>query len=209
MVYYPIFVELADRKCVVIGGGPVAGRKVDGLLAAGAVVHVVSPTLTPALTSLVATGRITHERRDYRPGDLAGAALAFTAIDDPHMSAIVALEARRLGVWLNAADDPARCSFILPAVLRRGVLTVGVASGGATPALTRLLRDHLETTLGSEWAALADMAAEARRELRAAGRTADGERWQRALGEDVRALLAGGRRDEARRLLRERLEAPA
>jgi precorrin-2 dehydrogenase/sirohydrochlorin ferrochelatase len=209
MGYYPIFVDLAGRRCVVIGGGSVAERKVDALLAAGATVHVVSPALTDALRQLTADGRIGHEPRDYRPGDLTGAALAFTAVDDPRISAAVAAEARERGVWLNAADDPARCSFILPAVMRRGVLTVAVASGGATPALTRLLRDHLETVLGAEWAALGEVAAEARRELRAAGRAADGERWRRALGPDVRALLAGGRREEARRLLQARLEASA
>lgn len=209
MAYYPIFVELDGRRCVIIGGGSVGERKVEGLLAAGAVVHVVGPTLTATLAELAASGRITHEAREYQPGDLSGAALAFTAVDDPRISTAVAIEARERGVWLNAADDPARCSFILPAVLRRGILTVAVASGGATPALTRLLRDHLDTVLGAEWAALGDIAADARRELRAAGRAADGERWRRALGPDVRALLAGGRRDEARRLLQQRLETPA
>jgi precorrin-2 dehydrogenase/sirohydrochlorin ferrochelatase len=209
MAYYPIFVELGGRRCVVIGGGTVAARKVEGLLAVDAVVHVVSPTLTSALTALVASGWITHEARNYQLGDLAGAALAFSALADPVIGATIAAEARERGVWLNAADDPARCSFILPAVLRRGVLTVGVASGGATPALTRLLRDHLETVLGPEWAALGDIAVDARRELRAAGRMADGERWRRALGADVRALLADGRHEEARRRLRECLEKPA
>jgi precorrin-2 dehydrogenase/sirohydrochlorin ferrochelatase len=209
MGYYPIFADLTGRRCVVFGGGPVAERKVEGLLAVDAAVHVVSPTLTPGLQALVAAGRIRHEARDYRPGDLAGAALAFSAIDDPPASTAIAAEARERGVWLNAADDPARCSFILPAVLRRGVLTVAVASGGATPALTRFLRDHLETVLGAEWTALGDLAAAARRDLRAAGRTADAGRWRQALDADVRALLAGGRPDEARRLLHARLHVPA
>jgi siroheme synthase-like protein len=111
-------------------------------------------------------------------------------------------------VWLNAADDPAHCTFILPAVVRRGVLTIAVASGGATPALTRALREHLESALGAEWATLAELAAEARRELRAAGRAADGETWRRALASDVRALVADRRVDDARRELRARLAMP-
>ena len=93
--------------------------------------------------------------------------------------------------------------------MRRGALTVAVASGGATPALTRALRDHLEASLGPEWATLAELAAEARRELRAAGRAADGGTWRRALASDVRALIVEDRLDEARRQLRARLEMPA
>src|SRR5205823_2882335 len=119
--------------------------------------------------------------------------LAFTALDDAATTAAVAAEARERAVWLNAADDPAHCSFILPAVVRRGALTVAVASGGATPALTRALRDHLEASLGPEWATLAELAAEARRELRAAGRAADGGTWRRALASDVRALIVEDR----------------
>ena len=208
MGFYPLLLELAGRRCVVVGGGPVGERKVDGLLAVGADVTVVSPDVTAALHALAETRRITLIERPYRAGDLEGAALVFTALGDPRATAAVAEEARRLGIWLNAADDPAYCSFILPAVVRRGPLTVAVASGGATPALTRALREHLELALGPEWGALAELAAEARRELRASGRTADGETWKRALASDVRALVAERRLDDARRELRSRLAMP-
>jgi len=208
MGFYPLLLELEGRRCVVVGGGPVGERKVDGLLAVGAAVTVVSPDVTPALATLAAAGRITLVERPYRAGDLDGAALVFTALGDPRATSAVAEDARRLGIWLNAADDPASCSFILPAVVRRGPLTVAVASGGATPALTRALREHLESALGPEWGALAELAAEARRELRAAGRGADGETWKRALAPDVRALVADRRLDDARRELRTRLAMP-
>jgi len=208
MGFYPVLLELEGRRCVVVGGGPVGERKVEGLLAVGAAVTVVSPDVTPTLGALAQAGRITLVERPYRTGDLTGAALVFTALGDPHATAAVAADARRLGVWLNAADDPAHCSFILPAVVRRGPLTVAVASGGATPALTRALREHLESALGPEWGALAELAAEARRELRAAGRAADGETWRRALAADVRALVADLRLDDARRELRARLAMP-
>ena len=194
MSFYPLLVELHGRACVVIGGGVVGERKVEGLLAVGADSE---------------SARIRHVARAYRHGDLAGAALAFTALDDAAATAAVAAEARERAVWLNAADDPTHCSFILPAVVRRGALTVAVASGGATPALTRALRDYLEASLGPEWGTLAELAAEARRELRAAGRVADGGTWRRALASDVRALIVEDRLDEARRQLRARLEMPA
>jgi siroheme synthase-like protein len=208
MGFYPLLLELEGRPCVVVGGGPVGERKVEGLVAVGAVVTVVSPDLTAALSGLAEAGRITVVPRAYREGDLEGAALVFTALGDPRATAAVADEARRRGIWLNAADDPVHCTFILPAVVRRGALTISVASGGATPALTRALREHLEGALGPEWAALAELAAEARRELRATGRAADGETWRRALASDVRALVADRRLDEARRELRTRLAMP-
>jgi len=208
MGFYPLLLELEGRRCVVVGGGPVGERKVDSLVAVGADVTVVSPDVTAALRALAEARRITLIARPYRPGDLDGAALVFTALGDPRATAAVATEARRLGIWLNAADDPVHCSFILPAVVRRGPLTVAVASGGATPALTRALREHLEVAVGPEWGALAELAAEARRELRASGRATDGETWKRALGPEVRALVAERRLDDARRELRTRLAMP-
>ena len=208
MGFYPLLLELEGRPVVVVGGGVVGERKVEGLLAVGAAVTVVSPDVTPALSALAEAGRITLVRRPYRDGDLEGAALVFTALDDPRATAPVAEDARRRNIWLNAADDPTYCTFILPAVVRRGPLTVSVASGGATPALTRALREHLEGALGPEWGALAELAAEARRELRASGRAADGATWRRALAPDVRALVADDRLDDARRELRTRLAMP-
>jgi siroheme synthase-like protein len=208
MAFYPVFLDLAGRACVVVGGGIVAERRVASLLTAGAGVTVVSPEVTPALADLAAAGRIRHVARPYRPGDLDGAGLAFTAVDDPGVSPAVALEARERAVWLNAADDPGHCDFILPGLVRRGLLTVAVGSGAASPALTRALREHLDSALGPEWEALGELAAAARRELRAAGRVTDGDTWRRALASDVRALLAEGRVGEARDRLRTRLELP-
>jgi siroheme synthase-like protein len=205
MGYFPVSLELAGRPCVVIGGGVIAERRIEALLAAGAEVTVVSPTLTAVLGGMAAVGRLRHLARAYQPGDLRGTVLALTATDDPAVTAAVAKEARMLGVWLNAADDPAHCDFMLPAVVRRGVLTVAVASGGASPALARALREYLDTVLGAEWSALGELAAEARRELRASGRAADAAAWRRALGADVRRLLADGNVDDARRLIRTRL----
>lgn len=209
MGFYPVFLALDRRRCVVVGGGPVAERRVDGLFAAGATVTVVSPTLTAALAALAAAGRITHEPRGYRPGDLAGFDLAFAATDTGDVNGAVAAEARQHGVWVNAADDPARCTFILPALVRRGDLTVAVATGGTSPALARAIRDELEAHLTPEYATLAEIAAEVRRELRAAGRVATAEAWRRALGPDVRRIIVERGRDEAKRWLLERLGVTA
>ena len=137
-VPYPIFLDLVDRPCLVVGGGPVAETKVRGLLAAGARVTVVSPTLTPALAALAAEGHLTHQAREYAPGDLAGAALAFAATGDRAVSRAIRSEGRARGVWVNAADDAEHCDFLLPAVLAsRGARGGGVQRRGQPRAHAR------------------------------------------------------------------------
>ena len=205
MGYYPVLLDLAGRRCVMVGGGIIAGRRVDGLLTAGARVTVISPRLTRTLAALAAEGRIDHEAREYRDGDLDGADLAFVATDASEVNAAVAREARARGVWINAADDPARCTFILPALVRRGDLTVAVATGGSSPALARAIREELETYLTDDYATLAAIAAEARREVRAAGRPVTADAWRRALGPEVRRLIVERGRDDAKQRLLELL----
>jgi siroheme synthase-like protein len=207
MSLFPLFVELAGRRCLVLGGGDVATRKVDGLLAAGAAVTVISPAVTPALAVLAAKRHLEHVARGYAPGDLDGFALAFAATDDGAINAAVAAEGRRLGVWVNAADDPAHCDFILPSVLRRGALTVAVSTGGASPALARVVREEIEACVPAGYAALADVAGDVRRSLRARRHAPDAQTWVRALDSEVRRLAAAGQVAEARRRLLERLGA--
>ena len=203
MGYYPVLLDLTDRRCVVVGGGIIAGRRVDGLVKAGARVTVISPRLAPALAALVAEGLVEHEPREYREGDLDGTDLAFVATDAAEVNAAVAREARERGVWINAADDPARCTFILPALVRRGDLTVAVATGGSSPALARAIREELEAYLTDDYAILASIAAEARREVRQAGRPVTSETWRRALGPEVRRLIVERGRDDAKQRLLE------
>lgn len=198
MGFYPLFLELAGRACVVIGGGAVAERKVEGLLQVEASVTVISPTLSDRLEAWKTEGRIRHLRRDYGPGDLAGSQLAFVATDDGDVNAAVAREGRERGVWVNAADDPAHCDFILPSVLRRGPLAVAVATGGSSPALSRAVREELEAYFTPDYTVLAEIAAEVRRDLKERGRTLDGQAWRQALDGDLRRLIAEGRRDEAK-----------
>lgn len=206
MAYYPIMLELTGRSCLVIGGGPVAERKIEGLLTAEAVVTVISPALTPRLQEWVTTAQIRHIERVYHPGDLAGVRLVFAASDDPEVNAAVYREGQALGIWVNAADDPAHCDFILPAILRRGELVVAVATGGTSPALAGVVRDELEAALSADYAGLAQVAAAVRQELRARNLSPTGERWRRALKEDtLRRLVRDGRWQEAETYLLEQL----
>jgi len=207
MRYYPICVDMAGRACLVVGGGMVAERKASGLLESGARVTMVSPALTARLEAWAHEGQIRVIRRGYEPGDLADQSLVFVATDDGAVNATVAADARAAGVLINAADDPAHCDFILPAVLRRGALTVAVSTGGASPALSRAVRDELETHFDREdYASLLEVAADARARLRERSAPQPWERWRQALDSEVRRLVSAGRVDEARAWLMERLD---
>lgn len=189
MSYFPIFLEMAGRQCVVIGGGAVAERKIAALLESGAVVVAISPEVTETITRWSNEHRITLTARCYRPGDLAGFQLAFVATDDPKVNSTVFDEGRERGLWVNAADDPAHCDFILPSILRRGDLTVAVSSGGNSPALARTIREELEVYFTGEYELLTKLAAEVRDELQRRSITVPFETWRKALSGEVRQVL--------------------
>jgi len=198
MGYYPVFLELAGRRCVVIGGGAVAERKVEGLLRSQAAITVISPRQTKLLKTWAGEKKIDVIVREYQPGDLKGYELAFAATEDKKVNAAVSKEGKASGVWVNAADDPAHCDFILPSILRRGELTVAVATGGASPALSRLIREELESYFGADYAVLVEVAAEARKELKENFLNTAPEQWQKALDENLRSLVRSGKREEAK-----------
>jgi siroheme synthase-like protein len=202
---YPVTLDLHGRPCLVVGGGVIAERKATGLVEAGARVTILSPALSPGLMSLATDGRLAWRRRPFAAGDTAGFVLVMVATDDRRVNAAVAAEARAHGVLVNCADDPDRCDFILPALLRRGALTVAVSTGGASPAIARLARDELGALLPAEWSGLAGLAADVRRRLRQRGLSLEGERWRQALDGELRRLVASGQLTEARERLLERL----
>ena len=180
---YPIMLELTGARVVVVGGGHIALRKIEGLLACGADdVTVIAPDVAEEIIALP----VQVITRRYAPTDLDGARLAITATDDPSVNASVSAEATRRGVWVNSADDPANCTFTLPAVARNAVVTVAVSTGGASPALASHLRGEIERWLAEIGAgnAAATLAAQ-RAELRAAGVSTESIDW----AERVRAAL--------------------
>jgi precorrin-2 dehydrogenase / sirohydrochlorin ferrochelatase len=206
--HLPISVRLDGRRCCVVGGGAVAARRVDALLAADADVAVIAPALTPRLALHAADRRVRWLARAYRPGDLRDADLVFAATGDERVNEAVVHEARARRVWVNTADDPGHCDFFVPAIIRRGPVTVAISTGGASPAVARLVREDLEDQLTDEHVALADLAGDVRRELRARGASPDAGAWASALRrEDVRRLAGAGRLGEARDCLRAALAA--
>jgi len=149
--YYPIFADLAGRRCVVIGGGLVAQRKVTTLLGYGARVTLISPSATARLLAYVRARKIQHRSRRFRPSDLRGAWLAYAATDDPAINASVHRTAEALRIFANVVDQTPLCSFIAPSLFRRGALTIAVSTGGASPTLAKRLRRELGERLGHEY----------------------------------------------------------
>ena len=199
MALYPIFVEARGRRVIVIGGGHVGAQKVRGLLHAEAGITVVSPTLLPELEEHLAAGRITHIAREYREADLDdGYEFIMVATDDGAINGEVAAAAKKRGIWVNAADDPKNCDFILPAVVRKGKITLAASTSGTSPALARRLREELEAYLTDDMPALADLLAEVRQEVRTRGIKIESDTWQRAIDVRLRVLLAQRRYEQAR-----------
>lgn len=205
MHYYPIYLDLRGRRCVVIGGGSIAAGKVAALLDAEARVTVVAPTLNPALDALVREGRVEHVAREYRPGDLAEAFLAISATDERAINEQVWREAEARRIPVNVVDDPPRCSFIAPSIVRQGDLAIAISTAGKAPALAVRLRQRLERSLGREYARFLELAGTLRAPL--AARYPDFEYrkalWYRLVDSDVLDLLARGEEAAARRRMEE------
>src|SRR5690242_13184537 len=166
MGHLPIFLEVSGRRCVVVGGGAVAARKVAGLLEAGAKVVVISPHLNDALAALARAGRIRHIKRVYQVRDMEGAMLVYAATDDAQLHRRLYDEAGSHGILINVADVPSLCTFIAPAVMTRGALKIAVSTGGASPSMAARIVARLNRMFGEEYAVTLELLRAARRRLR-------------------------------------------
>ena len=203
MNVYPIFLtDLQSRRCVVIGGGAEAERKVEGLLTANAAVTVISETLTANLACWANEQRIAWLPRACRPGDLQGAWLAIAVTRDNALAARLKDEAERRGVLLNVTDDAPHSNFVAGAVMRRGPLAIAISTSGRSPALAARIRRQLEQTFGPEYASLLDLLGGMRQPLatREPGFEARKVLWERLLDSDVLELIRKGQIEQARRL---------
>lgn len=208
--YYPVFLNISGRKCVVVGGGQVARRKVKALLERGAQVEVISPALCSELNRLAESGEIKVRRRRYQAGDLPGALIAIAATDDRDINQEVVREARSGGVLANVVDDAVDSDFIVPSYVQRGNITIAISTAGSSPALARKIRTRLEQEFGDEYASLSLLIEEVRTELKRQGIKVDSVNWQQALDLDLMiGLLKKGEREKARQALLSNLKARA
>jgi precorrin-2 dehydrogenase/sirohydrochlorin ferrochelatase len=182
---YLVNLALEGRTAVVVGGGEVAARKVQDLLAAKADVTVIAPQLCDGIVALADEKRIVAHGRPYSTGDLAGAFVAIAATDDEGLNARVAGDAAAMNVLVNVVDRPALCTFTVPATVRRGDLTLAIATEGRCPALAGILREELEGRYGPEYAELVSLFGELRKKMIELG-------WS---GQRIRETLAGIYRD--------------
>ncbi len=205
MKTYPIFAVIQDKPCLVVGGGAVGERKVLDLLAAGARVTVVSRGFTPRLKALGAKGRIRSLEADFAAEHLDGMVLVMGATDAPEVNRQVSLAAQARGIFVNIADAPELCTFIVPATVRRGDLTVAIGTGGASPALARRLRVELEDRFGPEYRPYLSLLKAARALVLAErrGHPGNGALFQRLVDSNLREALAQQDYDLVQRVLQE------
>jgi len=149
--FFPVFLNLKDKLCIVIGGGRVAERKIENLLTVQAKIKVISPEVTLKLKKLAEEGKIEWERRGYKKGDLNSAWLVIAATDNPEIQKEIFKEAEEKRIFCNVVDVPELCSFIVPSTIRRGLLTIAISTSGVSPAVARRLRETLEEIIGEEY----------------------------------------------------------
>jgi uroporphyrin-III C-methyltransferase/precorrin-2 dehydrogenase/sirohydrochlorin ferrochelatase len=200
--YYPVFLDLAEQPCIVLGGGRFAAEKAAALTEAGARVRVIAASLNAELRGLVANDVIEAVDRDYRPGDLAGARLVVDASGDEQINSASWEEAEASGILINVVDRPARCRFIAPAIVRRDPLLIAISTSGESPFLASALRARLERWLGKEWGPFTTLVGTLRRRLREQGVPIDEQTriYRRLVSSDLRSLLRAGRSPDAANL---------
>jgi precorrin-2 dehydrogenase/sirohydrochlorin ferrochelatase len=200
--YYPIFLDLKGRKCVVVGGGSVAERKTGMLLEHHASVTVISPTLNQGLQHLAEQGVIQTIIRNYQVGDLEEVFLVIAATDDPCINTAIADQRGKQRALVNVVDNPEISDFIVPALVRRGDITIAISTAGKSPALARKIRAELEKSFGAEYASLVRLVNEVRSELKRRGVTIHGDDWQEALDLDsLVEMIRAGRTEEVKAIL--------
>ena len=206
--HYPVYLNLTGKKCIVFGGGPIAEDKIAKLQSTGAQVTIVSPTVTPNLQAWAHRGDFQWQPREYQAGDMEGAFLSIAATNDRQVNHEIFQEAERLGVLINVVDDPEQGTFIAPAVVRRGQVTLAISTGGASPALARKLREALTEDAVLEWADLARVLSLARKVVKKRGLTVDPQRWQCCITTELLQLAQSGHEDQALSSLLSRLTDP-
>lgn len=193
MRYFPVFLDLREKTCVVVGGGRVAERKVKNLLEAGARVKVISPKLTEPLARLKTREKIVHYPRAYRPKDLEGAFLTIAATDDRAVNEGVFQKATASSIPVNVVDDPAHSSFIVPSVVKRKDLILAISTSGRSPALARLLRQKLEKEIGPEYGRFLRLLGALRKKVipQGLGQRRNQKIFRKLVQEDLLSLIKG------------------
>jgi precorrin-2 dehydrogenase len=214
-MFYPAFINLENRPVLVVGGGAVAARKVETLLETGALVTVVSPEITQQLQEYARLKRITFRQRSFRPSDIDGVSLVISATDDPATQAEVASIATLKNILVNTVDKPDLCSFIVPAILRRGDITIAISTSGKSPSLAAELRTRVERVLTDEVARTATVLGAVRQEVHEHIADSDDRKrvFDSIIGSGIIEWIAGyddaAALERVRQMIREIIEKPS
>jgi precorrin-2 dehydrogenase/sirohydrochlorin ferrochelatase len=171
--YYPVYLDITNKRCIVVGGGDVAERKAERLLDFGARVTVVGKTLTPLLETMKKEGRIEHINADYDKAYIGDAFMVIGATDRDDINARISLDGKNKGILVNIVDDPGKCDFILPSIVQQGDLSIAISTGGKSPALAKKLREKLEKLYGPEYQALLNVLGKLREKVVARGHSSN------------------------------------
>ena len=199
--FYPVFLNLTGRRCVIIGGGQIAEGKISKLLDSGAKIIVISPDATQGIRGFAERGQIEFDLRKYQEGDLQGAFLVIAATNDRVVNQEIFEEAEKQGILLNAVDDMPRCSFIAPSIVEKGPVTVAISTGGASPALARKLRENMEVSSALDWADATGVLSKARQIIKDKQIAVDPQRWQCCMTDELLTMIQAGHENEALDLL--------
>ncbi len=173
MKYYPVYLNITDRMCVVVGGGDIAERKIVRLLECGASVVVVGKKLGPKLDDMKSEGKIKHIASDYQEEHIRNAFMVIGATDRDDVNERIYRDAKGNGIPANIVDDPDRCDFILPSIFSQGDLQIAISTGGKSPALAKKLRLEMEKNYGPEYKTLLDIMGAVREKVTTRGRPSE------------------------------------
>lgn len=210
MDFLPIFLNVKQRDCLVVGGGQVAARKVALLEKAGAAITVISPDLCDDLAALAAAGTISHISRGFDDADISNQAVIIASTDDKKVNQRISAIAQEKGIPVNVVDNPGLCSFMMPSIIDRSPVQIAVSTGGASPVLARLLRGRLESSIPSACGRLASLVEEYRDAVKKRFSNVESRRyfWERILHGNIAEMVYAGRDDEARAALTDELSKP-
>jgi precorrin-2 dehydrogenase len=203
MQYYPVSLDIKDRKCLVVGGGGVGTRKVKTLVECGAKVTVVSPGVSSQLLELVNNGLIVLEKRSYKETDLDGMFLVIGTTDSEKLNRQISMDAEKLNMLCNIADRPEVCNFILPSIVNRGDLTISISTSGKSPALAKKLRIELEEQFGGEYAEALRLMGAIREKLLSQKHEPEAHKhlFEQLISRSLLDMICGNRKDEIDSLL--------
>jgi len=203
MKYYPVYIDVSKRKCVVVGGGDVAERKVERLLECGARVVVIGNELTPNLEAMKNEEKISHIPDNYKNDYIEGALLVIGATDRDEINERIYRDSKERGILVNIVDDPAKCDFIVPSVFQQGDLSIAISTGGKSPALARNLREELEQRYGREYRILLNIMGDIREKIISRGEPSDENRklFESVLNSDILQHIREKNWDKVRKII--------